>query len=89
MKLKQVFIFTLKEETLELEHNQDKYTFFSIFKYLKFLSMLSVSSLYKFFIFQYIIFLRDHNGNNAVQLFCAIPVVIDFLIVLRNSLTIL
>ena len=26
----------------------------------------------------YIIFLRDHDGNKAVQLFCAIPVIIDF-----------
>ena len=38
MKLKQISLVTLKEETLELEHNQDKYTFFSVFKYLKFLS---------------------------------------------------
>ena len=34
-------------------------------------------------------FLKDHNGNKAVQLFCAIPVAIDFLIAFRNSLTIM
>ena len=34
-----------------------------------------------------IIFLRDHNGNKAVQLFCAILVAIDFLIAFRHSIT--
>ena len=39
-----------------------------------------------FFIFDISFFLRDQNGNKAVQLFCAIPVAIDFLIVFRNSI---
>ena len=63
-----------KEKTLELEHNQDKYIFcfyfFSTFQYLKFLSMLSMFPLYIYFLFFDIsFFLRDHNGNKAVQLF--------------------
>ena len=49
--------------------------------------MLSMFPLYIFlFIFDISFFLRDHNGNKAVQLFCAIPVTIDFLIVFRNSI---
>ena len=88
-----LFIVTLKEKTLGLERNQDKYTFcfyfFSI-QILKFLSMISnVSSLYFSFHFRYIFFLWDHNGNKAVQLLCAIPVAIDFLIAFRNSAKIL
>ena len=52
--------------------------------------MLSIFPLYIFlFIFDISFFLRDHNGNKAVQIFCAIPVVIGFLIVFRNSITIL
>ena len=34
-------------------------------------------------------FLKDHNGNETVQLFCAILFAIDFLIVFGNSKTIL
>ena len=83
MKLKQISIVTLKEKTLELEHNQDKYSFcfvFSIFKYLKFLSMLSMFPLYIYFSFFNIsFFLRGHNGNKPVQFSCAIPVAIDYL----------
>ena len=83
----------LKEKTLELEHNRDKYTFCFYFFYiyiLKFLSMLSMFSLYIFlFIFDVSFFPRDHNGNKAVQLFCAIPVAIVFLIVFHNSIIIL
>ena len=76
---------TLKEKTLELEHNQGKYTFDILF--LKSLSMLSMFLLYIFlFTFDISFFLRDHNGNKSVQLFCAIPVAIDFLIVFRNSI---
>ena len=83
MRLKRISIVTLKEKTLELEHNQDKYTFcfyfFSTFKYLKFLSMLSMFPLYIYFsFFDISFFLRDHNENKAVQLFRAIPVAIDF-----------
>ena len=39
-----------------------------------------VSSLYTYFFkfFDISFFLRDHNGNKAVQLFCAFPVAIDF-----------
>ena len=33
--------------------------------------------------------LKNHNGNKAVQRFCALPVAIDLLIVFRNSITIL
>ena len=52
--------------------------------------MLSMFSLYIYFLFFDIsFFLRDHNGNKAVRLFCAIPVAIDLLIVFRNSLTVL
>ena len=43
-----------------------------------------VSSLYTYFFFLFFdisFFLKDHNGNKAVQLFCAVPVAIDFLIV--------
>ena len=85
----------LTEKALELEHNQDKHTFcfyfFSTFNYLEVLSMLSIFSLY---IYIYLLsdisfFLRDHNGNKAVQLLCAIPVAIDFLIVFHNSLSIM
>ena len=42
----------------------------------------------KFSFFDISFFLRDHNGNKAVQVFSAITVAIDFLIVFRNSLTI-
>ena len=64
--------------------------FFPTFNYLEVLSMLSMLPLYIYFLFFDIsFFLRDHNGNKAVQLFCAIPVTIDFLIVFRNSLTIM
>ena len=70
MELKWIFVVTLKEKTLELEHNQDKYTlflFFSIFKYLKFLSMLSMSPLYIYLLFFDVSFLlRDQNGNKAM-----------------------
>ena len=59
MKLKPISIVTLKEKTLELEHNQDKYTFcfyfFSTFNYLEVFSVLSMFPLY-IDIFQYIIF---------------------------------
>ena len=95
MKLKQISIVTLKEKTLELEHNQDKYIFififyFSIFKYLKFISVLSMFFLYMHFLFFNASFpLRDYIGNEAMQLFCAITVAIDALIFFRNSLTIL
>ena len=89
MKLKQVSIVTLKEKTLELEYNEDKYTFcfyfFSTFKYLKFLSILFVSSLNIYIFFSISFFLRDRNGKKAEQLFCVIPVAIDFLIAFRNS----
>ena len=52
--------------------------------------MLSMFRLYIFlFIFDISFFLRDQNGNKAVQLFCAIPVAIVFLIVFHNSITIL
>ena len=51
--------------------------------------MPSTFPLCIFFIFGIAFFLRDHNGNEAVQLFCAIPVAIGFLIVFRNSITIL
>ena len=52
--------------------------------------MLSMFLLNIFlFIFDILFFLRDHNGNKAVQLFSAIPVAIHFLIVFRNSITIL
>ena len=52
--------------------------------------MLSMFPLYIFiFIFDISFFLRDHNGNTAVQLFCAIPVAIVFLTVFHNSITIL
>ena len=76
----------LKEKTLELEHNHDNYTFAFIFSKIPFNAY--VSSLY-FFIFDISFFLRDNNGNKSVQLFCAIPVVIDFLIAFHNSLIIL
>ena len=69
MKLKQTSIVTLKEKTLELEHNQDKDTFFfSTFNYLEVLSMLSMFPLfiYIFLFFNISFFLRDHNGNKAV-----------------------
>ena len=47
--------------------------------------MLSMIPLYiNFLFFDISFFLRDHNGNKAVQLFCAIPVAIDFLIVFHN-----
>ena len=51
MKLRRISIVTLKEKTLELEHNQDKYAFcflffFSTFNYLEVLSMLSMFPLY-------------------------------------------
>ena len=82
MKLKRISIVTLKEKTLELEHNQDKYTFFSTFKYLKIISMPSVFVLYIYFsFFDISFFLRDQKGNKAVQFFCDIPVAIDFLII--------
>ena len=45
--------------------------------------------VYIFLISNTSFFLRDHNGNKAVQLFCAIPVTIDSLIIFRNSVTIL
>ena len=50
-----------------------------------------VSSLYIhiFFTLNISFFVRDHNGNKDVQLFCAIPVTIDLLIDFHNSLTIL
>ena len=52
--------------------------------------MLSMFRLYIYFSFLDLpLFLRYHNGNKAVQLFCAIPVAINCLIVFRNSLTIL
>ena len=52
--------------------------------------MLSMFPLYIFLsIFDISFFLRDDNGNKAVQLFCAIPVAIDFLTVFRNSVTIM
>ena len=52
--------------------------------------MLSVIPLNIFlFIFDISFSLRDHNGNKAVQLYCAIPVAIDFLIVFRDSKAIL
>ena len=81
----------LKEKTLELKHNQEKYTFFSTFNYLEVLSMLSMFPhyMYIFLFLDISFFLRDHNGNKTVQLFCAIPVAIDFLIVFCNSLTIM
>ena len=42
--------------------------------------MLSMFPLYIFlFIFDISFFLRNHNGNKSVQLFCAIPVAIVFL----------
>ena len=48
--------------------------------------MLSMFRLYIFlFIFDISFFLRNHNGNKAVQHSCAIPVAIDFLIVFRSS----
>ena len=81
----------LKEKTLELEHNHDNYTFAFIFSKLKYSKIpfnAYVSSSY-FFIFDISFFLRDNNGNKSVQLFCAIPVVIDFLIAFHNSLIIL
>ena len=76
-------IITLKEKTLELEHNQDKCSFccsfFSTLKYLKFLSMLSMFPLYIYFsCFNISFFLKDDNGIKAVQIFCAIPAAIDF-----------
>ena len=48
--------------------------------------MLSMIPLYIYIyiFFDISFFLRDHNGNKAMQLFCAIPVTIDFLIVFRN-----
>ena len=49
--------------------------------------MLSTFLFIFFFSFSISFFLRDHNRNKAVQLFCAIPVAIDFLIVFRNSIT--
>ena len=80
VKLKRISIVTLKEKTLELEHNQDKYTFCFYFfhiQLLKSLSMLSTFPLYIFlFIFKISFFLRDHN--KAVQLFRANQVAIDF-----------
>ena len=85
MKLKRISIVTLKDKTLELEHNQDKHTFFSTFKYLKCLSILSMFPLYIYLLFFDISFvLRDHNGNKAVQLFCAYPCCRSFF-VFRNS----
>ena len=52
--------------------------------------MLSMLALYIFlFIFDMSFFLRVHNGNKAVQLFCAVHVAIDFLTVFHNSMTIL
>ena len=82
-----------KEKTLELEHNQDKYFFlFLIFLYLNIKIRFSgfyIFSLYVFFVFAISFFPRDHNGNKAVQIFCAIPLAIYFLIVFGNSRTIL
>ena len=82
-----------KEKTLELEHNQDKYFFlFLIFLYLNIkirFSGFCIFSLYVFFVFAISFFLRDHNGNKAVQIFCAIPLAIFFFIVFGNSRTIL
>ena len=84
MKLKRISMVTLKEKTLELEHNQGQYTFYILF--IKSLSKLSMFPRYIFlFTFDIPFFLRDHNGNKSVQLFRAIPVAIDFLIVFRNS----
>ena len=81
------------KEKMKLEHNQDKYTFwfhsFSI-SILKFLSILSTIPLcIFFFIIDISFFLRILNGNKAVQLFCAVAVAIDFLIVFCNFVTIL
>ena len=77
MKLKRVSIVTLKEKTLELEYNEDKYTFcfyfFSTFKYLKFLSILFVSSLNIFFIFQYIIFPKGPQWKKSGAAFLCYP----------------
>ena len=51
--------------------------------------MLSMFPLYIFlFSFDVSFFLTDHNGKKAVQLFCAIPVAIVFLIVFHDSITI-
>ena len=87
---------TIKEKTLELKRSRDKYTFciyfFSIL-ILRFLSMLPTFPLRIFFkVFNTSFFLRDRNGNKAVQLFWAIPVAVDFLIgffYFCNSITIL
>ena len=59
--------------------------------------MLSMFPLYIFlFIFDISFFLRDHDGNKTFPVgkymqknICAIPVAIDFLIVFRNSRTML
>ena len=52
--------------------------------------MLSMFCLYIFlFIFDISFFLMDRNGNKTVQLFCAIPVAIDVLVLFCNSITIL
>ena len=54
MKLKQISIVMLKEKTLELEHNQDKYTFCFYFFLQLFRSPFNafyVSSLYIYFLF--------------------------------------
>ena len=52
VKLKRITMVTLKEKTLELEHNQGKYTFISQIPF----NAFYVSSLYFSFHFRYIIF---------------------------------
>ena len=71
-------------------HDRISILFIFIFLYLKIKIPFSDSEFpfLRFFSrFWYIIFLRDHNGNKAVQLFCAILVTIDFLIAFRHSIT--
>ena len=94
MKLKRISIVPLKEKTSELQHNQDKYIFcfyffFYVYVFKNPLNAFYVSSLYIFYFWIYHFLEGTTMEIKLCQLFCAIPVTIDFLIVFHNSLTIL